>query len=344
MMTEKNENSGAAERMSRMDPRAGVAEKMSTRLLTVAGMLGELPFALRLFGSKSCDDPRLAENAKGNDCLKTGKEAGDHDFPQTYRCVADVGCDHGYVSVYLVQSSIAKSAIAMDVRSGPLAMAKGNVESFGLSDSVETRLSNGLEKLNPKEADALVIAGMGGKLMISILEKKSLSELGIRYAVLQPQSDIYEFRQFLRDNGFIVVDERIVFEDGKYYFPIKVKIPAAKSCKAFGDEGSPVGITEAPEDDDSFDIDRISDENGITMADGISKAIGVTDPADLLRICNRYGEINILKKDPLLEQFLLHGREVCGSIMKSLDKQSHSDRYNEVRQEAEDIDLLLKMF
>ncbi|MCR5157462.1 MAG: class I SAM-dependent methyltransferase [Butyrivibrio sp.] len=244
---------------------------------------------------------------------------------ESFRRVADVGCDHGYVSIYLVQSGIAETALAMDVRRGPLAIATGNVEAFGLKDRIETRLSDGLEKLEPGEADALVVAGMGGKLMISILEKKSLFDLGIKYAVLQPQSDIDEFRQFLRDNGFTVVDENIVLEDGKYYFPIKVKVSEdGRVGKALG--RSPLRLMDMP--------------GPAAVAD----RLGISDGKDLERICNRYGEINILKKDPLLEKFLLHGREVCGSIMKSLDKQSHSDRYNEVRQEAEDIELLLKMF
>ena len=299
MMTEKNDQSsvaeriqetnsqaGVAERIQEVNSQAGVAERMSKRLLTVAKMLGG------------------AEN---------------------FRRVADVGCDHGYVSIYLVQSGIAENALAMDVRKGPLAMATGNVESFGLAGRIETRLSDGLEKLEPGEADALVIAGMGGKLMISILEKKSLSDLGIKYAVLQPQSDIDEFRQFLRDNGFAIVDENIVLEDGKYYFPIKVKVTEdGRAGKALG--RAPLRLMDMP--------------GPAAVAD----KLGIGEERDLERICNCYGEINILKKDPLLEQFLLHGRQVCGSIMKSLDKQSHSDRYNEVRQEAEDIELLLKMF
>ena len=266
--------------------RDSVAERMSERLLTVANMLeGDLPF----------------------------------------ECVADVGCDHGYVSMYLVQKGIAKRAIAMDVRKGPLEMAAGNVKAFGLADSIETRLSDGLTNLQPGEADSLVIAGMGGKLMISILEKKSLLDLGIKSAVLQPQSDIDEFRQFLRDNGLEIVDENVVYEDGKYYFPIKVEVvEEGRIGKAMG--RSPMRLEDMPKPAE------------------VAKELGISDAKTLERICNRYGEINILKKDPLLEQFLLHGREVCGSIMKSLDEKNHSDRYNEVRQEAEDIDLLLRMF
>ena len=79
--------------------------------------------------------------------------------------VADVGCDHGYVSIYLVTHGIAKECIAMDVRSGPLSGAKDNIDEYGLSDSIRTRLSDGVKELKQGEADALVIAGMGGNLM-----------------------------------------------------------------------------------------------------------------------------------------------------------------------------------
>ena len=281
--------------------RDSVSEKMSERLLTVADLLG---------------------NFEARRQSRSGSAAASQD---SFDCVADVGCDHGYVSMYLVQSGIAKRAIAMDVRSGPLAMAAGNIESMGLSDRIETRLSDGLSELKSGEADSLVIAGMGGKLMISILEKKSPAELGIKSAVLQPQSDIDEFRQFLRDNHFEIVDERIILEDGKYYFPMRVEVAE--------DNRKGKAIGRAP---DSYeDIPNVA---------AVASALGLTDPTAIMRICNRYGELNILRKDPLLQKFLLHGREVCSSIMKNLDETSHSDRFREVRQETEDIDLLLKMF
>ena len=78
---------------------------------------------------------------------------------------------------------------------------KIHIAEYGLTDKIQVRLSDGLSELNEGEADALVIAGMGGKLMISILEKKDLRRLGIRVAVLQPQSDIPEFRQYLNNQS-----------------------------------------------------------------------------------------------------------------------------------------------
>ena len=121
--------------------------------------------------------------------------------------VADVGCDHGYVSIYLVSHGIADECIAMDVRKGPLSGAQENISEYGLEGSIKTRLSDGVKELKSNEADSLVIAGMGGNLMRRILEEGKVKELGIKTAVLQPQSDIADFRNFLRDSGFIITDE-----------------------------------------------------------------------------------------------------------------------------------------
>ncbi len=140
--------------------------------------------------------------------------------------LADVGCDHAFLSIYLVQAGICPSALAMDVRRGPLAGAKQHVEEYGLGDYITLRLSDGLEAYRAGEADSLVCAGMGGRLMERILgegmdQAKSLGEL-----ILQPQSELPRFRAFLREAGFQVTQERAVREDGKYYFAMK----AAYGC------------------------------------------------------------------------------------------------------------------
>lgn len=136
--------------------------------------------------------------------------------------VCDVGCDHGYVSIYLVKNEISPSAIAMDVRPGPLSQAEKNIKAFRAESKVTTRLSDGLDKLEFGEADTIVIAGMGGPLMRDIIVRgldvaKSVTEL-----VLQPQSEIPEFRRFLKTNGFITTAEDMVYEDGKFYPMMKV--------------------------------------------------------------------------------------------------------------------------
>lgn len=138
--------------------------------------------------------------------------------------VCDVGCDHGYVSIYLVQEGISPHVIAMDVREGPLSHAKEHIRMYGLGDYIEIRLSDGVDKLEIGEADTLILAGMGGRLMEGIITRGINKVLKLKELILQPQSEIALFRKFLRENGFAVVEEDMVYEDGKYY-PLMRAIP-----------------------------------------------------------------------------------------------------------------------
>lgn len=147
--------------------------------------------------------------------------------------VCDVGCDHGFVSIYLVQKGIAPFVLAMDVGEGPLAQAAKHVEEAGLNDRIITRLSDGLAAYREYEAECLVIAGMGGPLMSRILSDAkafTFTEL-----VLAPQSEIPQFRRFLDEHGFCIVDEELVYEDGKYY-PVMKAVPRGASKVFFTSE------------------------------------------------------------------------------------------------------------
>lgn len=135
--------------------------------------------------------------------------------------IVDVGCDHGFLSIYLVQAGLSPRAVAMDVREGPLAAAKAHVEEYGLGDYIEVRLSDGLAEYVPGEADAMVCAGMGGRLMERILKAGMEKARGMKELILQPQSELAEFRRFLRSSGFEIVQEEALKEDGKFYFAMK---------------------------------------------------------------------------------------------------------------------------
>ena len=136
--------------------------------------------------------------------------------------LADVGCDHGYLSIWLVSEKTVPSAIAMDVRPGPLSRARENITRYGLEDYIETRLSDGLAKLEPGEGDTLVIAGMGGPLMERILKDGAKVREGFQELILQPQSDLPHFRHFLSEIGWEIVREEMIKEDGKFYPMMKV--------------------------------------------------------------------------------------------------------------------------
>lgn len=131
--------------------------------------------------------------------------------------LVDVGCDHGYLPVYLLLEKKIPGAIAMDVRKGPLSRAKEHIAGYGLGEYIETRLSDGLEALQPGEGDTLVIAGMGGPLMERILTDGREVRESFREMILQPQSDIPHFRHFIREQGWEIVEENLILEDGKFY-------------------------------------------------------------------------------------------------------------------------------
>jgi len=142
---------------------------------------------------------------------------------QPCRSIADIGCDHGYVAMELVRSGICRHVIAMDINSGPLDRASRNIADYGLQDYIETRLSDGVSALEIGEAEGVICAGMGGKLVLSILEqgKKQIEEM--RQIVLQPQSELEEVRSFLREKGYLIEKEDIICEDGKYYPMMRVR-------------------------------------------------------------------------------------------------------------------------
>ena len=144
-------------------------------------------------------------------------------------CLADVGTDHGYVPIYLYERKIIPHAIAMDVNRGPLERAKLHIAESGMSEAIETRLSDGLAALRAGEADTVLIAGMGGPLMIRILSSFPEVTASLKELVLQPQSEIESVRVWLYEQGYEIVEEHLVFEEGKYYPMFRaVKNPGAK--------------------------------------------------------------------------------------------------------------------
>ena len=132
-------------------------------------------------------------------------------------CLADVGTDHGYVPIYLYERNVIPRAIAMDVNKGPLERAALHIAESGMKDAIETRLSDGLEKLKPGDADSVVIAGMGGPLIIRILSAYPDVTDSLKELILQPQSEIPEVRIWLYEHGYEIIEEHMVYEDGKYY-------------------------------------------------------------------------------------------------------------------------------
>lgn len=135
--------------------------------------------------------------------------------------LVDVGCDHGYLPVYLIQTHKIPQAIAADVGIGPLSRAREHILQYGLGQYIETRLSDGLKEIRREEGDTLVLAGMGGPLMERILTEGADTLPGFRELILQPQSDMGHVRGFLHKHGYRIIQEESIQEDGKFYFIMK---------------------------------------------------------------------------------------------------------------------------
>lgn len=134
--------------------------------------------------------------------------------------LADIGTDHGYLPIELVRTKRIPSAIAMDVRKGPLSKAEEHIKEAGLEEYIELRLSDGLEKLVPGEADTVVMAGMGGRLMTKILDRwEDLSS--VKEWIFSPQSELDLFRNYIAKRGLLIVEEDLISEDDKFYFIMK---------------------------------------------------------------------------------------------------------------------------
>lgn len=161
--------------------------------------------------------------------------------------VADIGCDHGYTSIYLWKEKKCRRIIAMDVRKGPLERAETNINKYHLSEYIEVRLSDGAEALKENEADTLLMSGMGGRLTIDIL-KRAFQRFGKSFElVLQPQSEIFLVRAFLRKEGIKIVDEAMALDQGKYYPVIKAQPKSGREGTAFGDKEECEGRKKYPQ-------------------------------------------------------------------------------------------------
>ena len=167
---------------------------------------------------------------------------------------ADIGCDHGFTSIELISRGISPKVVASDLREGPLASARENIRNAGLEDKIKLMISDGFDAYEPGEVSAAVIAGMGGVIIKDMLikGKECVSKMGA--FIVQPQSNIPEFRNFLRLNGYEIERNEIVLDAGKYYFPMRIRYTGKDS---FGEDAS---IT--PED--RYGADLISENRGLS--------------------------------------------------------------------------------
>lgn len=248
-------------------------------------------------------------------------------------CIADIGCDHGYVAIELIKNHTCKHVIAMDVNEGPLDRAKSNIHDYLMNEYIETRLSNGTEALKKGEADGMICAGMGGPLIISILEQGKAVIDDMKQLILQPQSEIDKVRCYLRENGYIIDKEDIIFEDGKFY-PMMRVVPGV-----FGKhEKQMAGNLEQK-------IKQKNAKNIEQKAEAVPPDISeyfMEETIKLTRIQDTYGPYLLEIGHPVLRKYLLWQKQNFENIRSNLMHQKkitqrQQVRITELEQELSDI-------
>jgi Predicted SAM-dependent methyltransferase len=218
------------------------------------------------------------------------------------KSMADIGCDHGYVAIELIRSRTCEKVIAMDINKAPLERAKGNISDYGMQEYIETRLSNGAAALMPNEADGIVCAGMGGRLVISILEQSRALICEMKQVVLQPQSELDEVRRYLRTNGYLIEKEDMIFEDGKYY-PMMRALPAA-----FGKQERTL----------AGNLEQMGRRTAVCGNPPDISKICTEEAARLTRVQDTYGPYLLEMAHPVLKRYLLWQKESYETIRDNL--------------------------
>ena len=211
---------------------------------------------------------------------------------------ADIGCDHGYVSIWLAQNNIFSKVIAMDGKSGPLEAAAKNIRLYHVENKVELRLSDGLSALSQGEADSIFCAGMGGALICRILSNDPEKVKAMSQVILQPQSEIHLVRRFLREHGLVITKEDMIKEDGKYYPMFRAVNREMCRC-TFSEKAL----------DKSDRLDEEEERGQI--------------PKHLQDTYDYYGMHLLKERHPVLHEWLLHERsvnqDICSGLLKEID-------------------------
>ena len=134
--------------------------------------------------------------------------------------VADIGCDHGYLGIYLLHNKIASRVIASDINPQPLQSAMRNAEKYGVQDHIQFFLSEGVQKI-PQDFDTMVCAGMGADTIISILEGAPWLKRKQYRLILQCQSKTPMLREYLSCHDWHICQETVL-RDGRFLYTVMV--------------------------------------------------------------------------------------------------------------------------
>lgn len=239
--------------------------------------------------------------------------------------LADVGTDHGYVPIYLVEQGKIRRAIAMDINSGPLERAREHVAQYGMEQYIETRLSDGVDALAPGEADSILIAGMGGGLVIHILTEGREVCRRAKELVLQPQSELERVRRFLAEEGYVTAAEEMIEEDGKYYPMMRVHYKPQDALKGQMAKQQDVGKRRTSGQPCGEDRQEDAKLAAAYLYGGLLLERQHPVLKEFLQKEQRiYEEILAnLRKQPKTEQILLRTREIETALKRNMDAQTY---------------------
>lgn len=192
--------------------------------------------------------------------------------------VADVGTDHGYLAIHLLQTGKCQRAIAADLREKPLESAKANAALFGAADRMTFVQTDGLRDIEPGSFDVLVLAGMGGDLITRILADAPWLDGGDYTLILQPQSAANDLRRWLGERGWSVDRERLVRDGGFLYAVMAVRPEGGRPLSPGEQYVSPALRREEDPLYPEY-LSRMKRALELTVK-GITQS---TDPADLVR-------------------------------------------------------------
>ena len=129
--------------------------------------------------------------------------------------VVDIGCDHAYLDIYLIKNKLCKQAIASDISEGALSQAKDNIEKYGLTKKIKTIVSDGLEKIDIKGVNTIVISGMGTKTALEILANEKTNY--VEKIIIQSNNNIKELKLTMNKRRYKIIKELVIKENNKYY-------------------------------------------------------------------------------------------------------------------------------
>lgn len=139
------------------------------------------------------------------------------------KTIADIGTDHGYIPIYLIKNKMCEFAIACDINKGPLEKAEENIKLENLEGNINLRLGSGFDVITPGEANAAIIAGMGGHLIKDLIESGMEVFKSLDYLILQPVQNPDVLRKYIYDSGFEVVKEELCIDEKIFYEIIKIR-------------------------------------------------------------------------------------------------------------------------